>query len=44
MNQDVQNIAVIGAGISGVLSAWHLKAAGLGVTVYERSSQAGGVW
>lgn len=39
-----QNVAVIGAGVSGVVSALHLEAAGLKVTVYERSSAAGGVW
>ncbi|MCJ1379607.1 hypothetical protein MMC17_002709 [Xylographa soralifera] len=40
----VQSVAVIGAGISGVLSAIHLTAAGLDVTVFERSANAGGVW
>ena len=37
-------VAVIGAGVSGVVSARHLRAAGLETTVYERSSAAGGVW
>ena len=41
---DIQNVAVIGAGVSGVSSAIHLKKAGLKVTVYERSNTAGGVW
>lgn len=41
---DIQNVAVIGAGVSGVSSAIHLKNAGLKVTVYERSNTAGGVW
>ncbi|MCJ1419398.1 hypothetical protein MMC32_005753 [Xylographa parallela] len=40
----VQSVAVVGAGISGVLSAIHLTAAGLAVTVFERSATAGGVW
>ena len=44
MNSSIQNVAVIGAGISGVVSALHLEAIGLKVTVYERSPIAGGVW
>ncbi|KAF2769696.1 FAD/NAD(P)-binding domain-containing protein [Teratosphaeria nubilosa] len=40
----VESVAVIGAGISGVVAAVHLKRAGLNVTVFERSSRAGGVW
>ena len=40
----VQSVAIIGAGISGVLSAIHLTAAGLDVTVFERAATAGGVW
>lgn len=44
MGGSIQNVAVIGAGVSGVLSALHLEDAGLKVTVYERSSSAGGVW
>ena len=42
--QKIHTVAIIGFGISGVASALHLKAAGLSVTVYERSSQAGGIW
>ncbi|KAK8051103.1 hypothetical protein PG993_002488 [Apiospora rasikravindrae] len=42
--QNVQTVAVIGAGISGVASAAHLLRYGLDVTVFERSSIAGGVW
>ncbi|KAF2222224.1 dimethylaniline monooxygenase (N-oxide forming) [Elsinoe ampelina] len=41
---DVKKIAVIGAGVSGVAAAIHLKKAGLDVTVYERTRSAGGVW
>ncbi|KAH9828349.1 dimethylaniline monooxygenase [Teratosphaeria destructans] len=40
----VKSVAVIGAGISGVVAAVHLKRAGLNVTVFERSGRAGGVW
>lgn len=39
-----RTVAVIGAGISGVCAAAHLLKQGLGVTVFERSSIAGGVW
>ncbi|KAG7290195.1 hypothetical protein NEMBOFW57_000193 [Staphylotrichum longicolle] len=39
-----QTVAVIGAGISGVCTAAHLIRQGLRVTVFERSSIAGGVW
>lgn len=37
-------VAVVGAGISGVTAAAHLLRNGLSVTVFERSSIAGGVW
>ncbi|KAJ5239039.1 hypothetical protein N7468_003658 [Penicillium chermesinum] len=40
----IERVAVIGAGISGVVSAAHLLAAGIDVTVFERSNAAGGVW
>lgn len=39
-----QRVAVIGAGVSGVVSAKYLKASGFEVVVYERSKQAGGNW
>ena len=39
-----QRVAVIGAGISGVNAAAHLRKEGLAVTVFERSSAAGGIW
>jgi ACS family pantothenate transporter-like MFS transporter len=39
-----RRVAIIGAGISGVLTAAYLKNAGLHVTVFERASVAGGVW
>ena len=41
---NVKTVAVIGAGVSGVAAAIHLKRAGLNVTVYERSANAGGIW
>jgi ACS family pantothenate transporter-like MFS transporter len=37
-------VAVIGAGISGVVTAAHLKRAGVDVVVFERANAAGGVW
>jgi cation diffusion facilitator CzcD-associated flavoprotein CzcO len=40
----IRRVAVIGAGISGVVSAAHLLDAGLEVVVFERSHAAGGVW
>ncbi len=44
MARQIKNVAVIGAGVSGVAAAAHLKAAGLQVTLFERSKSAGGVW
>jgi cation diffusion facilitator CzcD-associated flavoprotein CzcO len=44
MARSTQRVAVIGAGISGVSAAAHLKKEGIEVTVFERSSAAGGVW
>ena len=40
----VRRVAVVGAGISGVVSAAHLLAAGFDVTVFERNEQPGGIW
>ncbi|KAI5263836.1 dimethylaniline monooxygenase [Aureobasidium subglaciale] len=40
----VKTVAIVGAGVSGVSSAIHLKNAGLYVTVFERGDVAGGVW
>jgi len=42
--EDIRSVAVIGAGISGICSGAHLLQQGLSVTVFERSSTAGGVW
>jgi len=39
-----KQVAVIGAGISGVVAAAHLKKEYVNVTVFERSSAAGGIW
>jgi protoporphyrinogen/coproporphyrinogen III oxidase len=35
-------VAVIGAGITGLTAAWHLREAGCAVTVYEASPRVGG--
>ncbi|KAI1138653.1 FAD/NAD(P)-binding domain-containing protein [Hypoxylon sp. FL0543] len=40
----IEDVAVIGAGISGVVSAAHLLRAGFNVTVFERTGVVGGVW
>jgi phytoene dehydrogenase-like protein len=42
MGSHQKRVAVIGAGVSGVTSAKHLKERGLEVVVFERSRQAGG--
>lgn len=39
-----QRIAVIGAGAGGLCVARHLLAAGIRVTVFEATAQAGGLW
>ncbi|KAL4783539.1 cytochrome P450 [Aspergillus varians] len=39
-----QAVAVIGAGVSGLTAAKHLRSFGLDVTVFERSSEVGGIW
>ncbi|OAL46803.1 dimethylaniline monooxygenase [Pyrenochaeta sp. DS3sAY3a] len=44
MSTRPKSTAVIGAGISGVVTAAHLIREGLDVTVFERSSTAGGIW
>lgn len=40
----VRSVAVIGAGVSGILATRYLREAGLDVTVFERNHQAGGIW
>ncbi|KAK8140003.1 hypothetical protein PG984_000069 [Apiospora sp. TS-2023a] len=42
--KDIKTVAVIGAGISGVVSAAHLLRAGMDVTVFERGDEVGGAW
>lgn len=42
--QPPKRTAVIGAGVSGVVAAAHLKKEGVDVTVFERSNAAGGIW
>lgn len=44
MAQPIKRVGVIGAGVSGVSATAHLKAAGLQVTLFERTSTSGGVW
>jgi phytoene dehydrogenase-like protein len=41
---NVKTIGVIGAGVSGVATAIHLRKAGLEVKVFERNPHIGGVW
>lgn len=43
-SKEIRDVAIIGAGISGVASAAHLLRHGLNVTVFERSNVVGGVW
>ena len=40
----IREVAVIGAGPSGLATARRLKDAGLNVTVFERRREAGGMW
>lgn len=40
----IQSVAVIGAGVSGILATRYLSEAGLDVTVFERNAEAGGIW
>ena len=44
MTSRKSRVAVIGAGISGVLAAAHLRRAGINPVVFERSREAGGIW
>jgi protoporphyrinogen oxidase len=44
MVQPIRRVAIIGAGVSGVTAAAHLKAANLQVTLFERTNTSGGVW
>lgn len=44
ISKNSPRVAVIGAGISGVLAAGHLLRAGVDVLVFERSAASGGIW
>jgi len=41
---NVKTVGVVGAGVSGIASAVHLRKAGIEVTVFERNAHVGGVW
>ncbi|SEG90434.1 4-hydroxyacetophenone monooxygenase [Thermomonospora echinospora] len=38
------SVVIIGAGISGISAAVEFKAAGIGVTIFEKNSDVGGTW
>ncbi|KAI1266551.1 hypothetical protein F5Y18DRAFT_444996 [Xylariaceae sp. FL1019] len=42
--KSIRDVAIIGAGISGITSAAHLIREGLNVTVFERTNKIGGAW
>ena len=42
MNDDLRDLIVVGAGISGLTAAWSLKKAGMDVLLLEASSEVGG--
>lgn len=42
--KSVYNVAVIGAGVCGLLSTKHSVSQGFNVTVYEQTEQIGGIW
>ena len=37
-------VAIVGAGISGVVTGAHLGNAGIDFIVFERNNAAGGIW
>ncbi|KAK8087723.1 hypothetical protein PG997_002684 [Apiospora hydei] len=41
---DIKTVAIVGAGLSGIVSAAHLLRAGMDVTVFERGDEVGGAW
>lgn len=43
-NNSVLNVAVIGAGYSGLCSAKYAIAQGFNVTIYEQTEHIGGTW
>ena len=40
----IRTVAIIGAGLSGLVSAVHLLRAGIDITVFERADDVGGAW
>ncbi|GAB1317653.1 Flavin-containing monooxygenase FMO GS-OX-like 4 [Madurella fahalii] len=43
-NRKIRRVAVVGAGISGIVTTAHLLRAGFEVTVFERHKKPGGIW
>ncbi|CAM1501457.1 Fc.00g034410.m01.CDS01 [Cosmosporella sp. VM-42] len=40
----IRTVAIIGAGLSGLVSAVHLLRAGINITIFERANHVGGAW
>lgn len=40
----IRSVAIIGAGLSGLVSAVHLLRAGINITIFERANHVGGAW
>lgn len=40
----IKNVAIIGAGASGLITLYHLKKRNIKATVYEQNSHVGGIW
>lgn len=40
---DQKNVAIVGAGLTGLVTAFYLRRAGITVTLYEKAPRAGGV-
>ncbi|MGQ0620641.1 MAG: flavin-containing monooxygenase [Panacagrimonas sp.] len=38
------HVSIVGAGESGLLTAWRLKQAGVPFTIYEKNAEVGGTW
>ena len=38
------HVSIVGAGESGLLTAWRLKQAGVPFTIFEKNSEVGGTW
>lgn len=43
-SRPIKTVGVVGAGLSGIVTAAHLLHAGLDVTVFERADSPGGAW